>query len=379
MDYNFILMVLFRLTLLIAVLSGCVSKSPQPPPESSFTTAMTKTPPLRSGEAEGNSVTANVEEGSNQERLARLWQKRTQESGARDYPIGPGDLLDVNVTNVAELKDRVVRVSGDGTISLPLIGVVPASGGTEETLREEIHHRLETYMHKPRVNLFVREYRSRQVAVVGAVQKPGLYNLASGTDTILDMLSLAGGATAESAARIQFIPAEPVDKHHAKELASTLPVQLSGGDTPLILKSVDPVSIDLKSVSVGGSQKYLSLPARPGDVIIVPGSGEVLVEGWVTKPGSYKITAGLTVLGAVAAAGGSHFAADTSTVTLIRTGKDGERTSLLADLEKIKRRESSDIPVQEGDVVEVSSSTSKLVPYGVYFFFSNVFRVGAAF
>ena len=110
---------------------------------------------------------------------------------------------------------------------------------------------------------------------------------------------------------------------------------------------------------------------------MIPGSGEVLVEGWVAKPGSYKITLGLTVLGAIAAAGGSHFAADTSTVRLIRTGTDGEKASVVADLDKIKRQESPDIPVQEGDLIEVSSSTSKLVPYGVYFFFSNVFRVGA--
>jgi polysaccharide export outer membrane protein len=112
-------------------------------------------------------------------------------------------------------------------------------------------------------------------------------------------------------------------------------------------------------------------------VILVPGSGAVLVQGWVEKPGSYKITPGLTVLGAVAAAGGPLFPADTSAVNVMRTGKDGGKILLLADIEKIKRGERSDVSVQEGDVIEVAASGPKLVPYGVYRFFSAVFHIGA--
>jgi len=136
--------------------------------------------------------------------------------------------------------------------------------------------------------------------------------------------------------------------------------------------------IDLKSLTKGGTQLYLALPARPGDVIMVPGGGNVLVEGWVAKPGSYEITPGLTVLGAVAAAGGPLFAADISAVKIIRTGKEGEKVFFLADLEDIRHGEQPDIPVQEGDVIEVSSSTPKLVPYGLYRFFTSVFHVGAS-
>lgn len=56
-------------------------------------------------------------------------------------------------------------------------------------------------------------------------------------------------------------------------------------------------------------------------MLLIPSAGQVLVEGWVEKPGSYKITPALTVLGAVAAAGGPLFPADTSAVKVIRTGK----------------------------------------------------------
>jgi polysaccharide export outer membrane protein len=324
-------------------------------------------------------LVSDGQEKADLERLADLWQKRAGESSTSDYPIGPGDVLEISAPAIEELSNRVVRISGEGTISLPFIGVVRAAGLSEAELREEIRRRLEAYMYRPQLNLFVREYRSRQVAVLGAVAKPGLYNLASGADTILDMIGLAGGMKEEAAPRLLFIPAEPAESEKAKELISTLPVQLVSRDpSPLVLKRTDPISIELKNFAHGAQQIYLTLPARPGDVIVVPGSGAVLVQGWVEKPGSYKITPGLTVLGAVAAAGGPLFPANTSAVNVMRTGKDGGIILLLADIEKIKRGERSDVSVQEGDVIDVAASGPKLVPYGFYRFFSSVLHIGAA-
>lgn len=178
-------------------------------------------------------VTADSQEKTDLERLADLWQKRARESSHADYPMGPGDILEISVPAIEELRDRVVRISGEGTIALPFIGVVGAAGLSEAELREEIRRRLEAYMHRPQVNLFVREYRSRQVAVLGAVAKPGLYNLASGADTILDMIGLAGGMKEEAAPRIFFIPAGPAEHEKARELISSLPVQLVSRDPSL--------------------------------------------------------------------------------------------------------------------------------------------------
>ena len=316
---------------------------------------------------------------SDLERLAHLWQKRTQGGSLSDYPIGPGDVLQISVPAMDELNNYAARVSGEGTITLPLIGVVPVAGLTEQQTREEIQRRLQqSYMYDPQVSLFVQEYRSRQVAVIGAVNKPGLYNLAGEADTLLDMLSQAGGMQDTAAPRILFIPAEPGDARQAKEFAAALPVVLGNGDSSPSVKRPDPIVIDLQSLQRGGQQIYLTLPARPGDVVIVPANGEVLVEGWVDKPASYKISPGMTLIGAVAAAGGVLYAADANTVNIIRTGKAGEKIFLEADLEKIKRGESPDIPVEAGDVVEVSYSSLKIVPYGVYTFFSSVVRLGAS-
>jgi hypothetical protein len=195
----------------------------------------------------------------------------------------------------------------------------------------------------------------------------------------MDMISQAGGMATGSAERILFIPADPVEPEKAKAIAATLPAAILSQDpSPIIMKSADPIVIDLKTLIRGGNQTYLSLPARPGDIIMVPGGGEVFVQGWVGKPGAYKITPGLTILAAVAAAGGTVFPADNGSVELIRTNNQGEKTSFAANLDAIKAGEQPDLPLREGDVIDVSSTGPKLVAYGFYRFFTSVINVGAS-
>ncbi|MGH7774688.1 MAG: polysaccharide biosynthesis/export family protein [Candidatus Binatia bacterium] len=321
----------------------------------------------------------STQEISDLERLSRLWQKRGRDGMAADYPIGPGDLLEISVPAMEELRSHTVRVSSEGTFFLPLVGKIQAGGLTEEELKEKMRERLEKYMYDPLILTFVKEYRSRQVAVLGAVAKPGLYGLNSAADSILDMISRAGGISPGADPRIYLIPAETVAGDKVREVAATLPESfLSKDPAPLILKKNDPIVIDIKELAFGGHQTYLSLPVRPGDVIMVPGGGQVLVEGWVEKPGAYAITHGLTVSGAVVAAGGPLFPADTSAVKVIRTERGGKKTSMVVDLEKIKRGDDPDIALQGGDIVEVSPTSGKLLAYGLYRFFSTVVSIGVS-
>jgi polysaccharide export outer membrane protein len=323
---------------------------------------------------------AKAHENNDVERLARLWHQRRQENIADDYALGPGDVLEIYVPGLEEFKQLVVRITGQGTIALPYIGAINVVGMSEKGLRAEIRQRLQKdIMHDPQVTLFAKESPSRQVAVIGAVQKPGLYNLASSSDTIFNMISHAGGMRADAAERILFIPAEPAEPEKAKEIIANMPAQLVSQDpSPLILKNVDPIVINLDNVFRGGHERYLATPARPGDVIMVPGSGEVLIQGWIAKPGSYKITPGLTILGAVAAAGGPLFPADSGSVELIRTSKQGQKVSIAANLDAIRRGEEPDIRLQEGDVIDIASSGPKVVAYGLYRFFTSIMHIGAS-
>lgn len=311
------------------------------------------------------------------EKLAKLWKERTQDKTVTDYPIGAGDVLEVTVPAMEELRGRVVRVSGDGTIALPFIGKVFVAGMTEEQLREQLTNALKKYMYTPRVSIFVKEYHSRQVAVLGAVFKPGLYSLTSGSDTILDMLSQAGGITTGADPRLYFIPAESVgggDK--VQKIAATLSNPNIKGDPNGLLSQAEPILIDIKALALGGYQHYLSLTVRPGDLIIVPGGGQILVEGWVEKPGAFNVTPGVTVSGIVAAAGGLLYPADNTAVRITRNERGGRRSVLTADLAKIKNGDAPDISLQGGDIVEVSAKTARLIPYGVYQFLSSIIKIG---
>lgn len=356
--------VLFRIVAGI-LLTGCSTISPDQPLDDRLA---------------AKSVLSQARENNDVERLARIWQQRRQENYADDYALGPGDVLEIYVPGLEEFKQLVVRVTGQGTIALPYVGAINVLGMSEKGLRAEIRRRLQKdIMHDPQVTVFAKESPSRQVAVIGAVQKPGLYNLTSSSDTIFNMISHAGGMRAEAAERILFIPAEPAEPEKATEIIASMPARLTSSDvSPLILKNVDPIVIDLDNVIRGGHERYLATPARPGDIIMVPGGGDVLIQGWIAKPGSYRITPGLTLLGAIAAAGGPLFPADSESVELIRTNKQGQKISMMANLDAIRRGEEPDIRLQEGDVIDVLSSGPKLFAYGFYRFFTSIMHVGAS-
>jgi polysaccharide biosynthesis/export protein len=321
-----------------------------------------------------SSATSRNLQSSDSEQLAQIWQYRSDRS-VSDYRLGPNDLLEVLVPGMEELKSNLVRVSNEGTISLAFAGVLQVAGQTEEQVKQQIVERLKTYMHNPRVNVLVREYRARQVAITGAVAKPGLYSLTTGTETLLDAISLAGGMTGDAAPIIILIAAESEAPGKDKQLVLTTIPRASDGVSAF--QQADPIIIDLDRLAREGSQKYFALPVRAGDVLMVPARGEVLVEGWVEKPGSYRISPGLTLLGAVAAAGGPAFAADAGGVTLMRSAKNGGKIFFAADLDKIRRGEEIDIAVQEGDVIQVPSSNPRLVAYGFYRVLSTVVHIGA--
>ena len=322
----------------------------------------------------------NGEQADNLKRLAKLWDERRRESVSSDHPLGPGDVIEVTVSGVDEFKNLTERVTGEGVLVLPFVGRIQAKGLTDKELRAEIRRRLETnYVRDPQVSLFVKEFRSRQVAVIGAVQKPGLYNLTSSADTILSMISQAGGTTTAAAERILFIPAEPAEPDKAKEVISAMPIRMLSQDpAPLILKNAEPLVISLDGVNKSGQEMYLSMPAHPGDIVMIPGAGEVLVQGWVEKPGAYKITPGLTLYGVIAAAGGMTFPADGAAVNLIRTNSAGHKSRVTVDMDAIKSGAHADLSLREGDVVDVVASNPKLFAWGFYRFFTTVVNVGAS-
>lgn len=114
------------------------------------------------------------------------------EPGHVAYRIGPLDVLTVSVFRVPELS-ATVQVADTGTINLPLIGEVPASGRTAQEVEQDLTARLgEKYLQNPQVNVFIKEYNARRVTVDGSVKKPGVFPL-RGRTSLLQVITMAEG------------------------------------------------------------------------------------------------------------------------------------------------------------------------------------------
>ena len=141
----------------------------------------------------------------------------------------------------------------------------------------------------------------------------------------------------------------------------TSPSDLSG----LAMARLHPIVIWMTDPAM---RNYLELPARPGDLLIIPAAGQVTVGGWVQSPGAFGISTGMTALSAISAAGGALFS---DSAEVLRTGSDGQRSSIPFNISSVKKGEEADIPVQSGDVVIVNRSVTGAGPYFVYSLFSK--------
>jgi polysaccharide biosynthesis/export protein len=337
----------------------------------------------------------------NEPELLDLWRERDSNIPT-DFAVGPGDVITVSVSEVEELQRQQVRVAPDGTIALPLIGIMEVSGMSENGLRSALIQRLADYVKFPRVELFVERYQARDVAVMGAVQKPGLYDLRNSSQSIMDVIGQAGGMTSDAAQKVIFVPPKvgsevstgaptslPRDASSGQpvDLAANYPgVDLRNHESPQTTKSTyleipsqahsPPISRDdfkgrawiELDLAKPGNAACLDLPTRPGDAVMVPIAGQVMVQGWVQTPGAYHITPGMTLLGAVSAAGGATFS---WTAALLRTDSDGRRTFTEFSLTKLQKGEMRDVPVQSGDVVVVERSAIGAVPYTLFELFEH--------
>ena len=252
-------------------------------------------------------------------------------SFANEYKIGPKDLLEITVFELPELN-QTVRVSEDGTITLPLLGPVKIDGLTREELEAKIAGLLQKeYLNQARVSVFIKEYQSKLVAVIGAVEKPGMYELV-GQRTLLQMVSQAGGFR-ENASNEIFVL-----RDEGKGETASIP-------------------IDLDDLMLNGNQS-LNIELRPNDVINVPVDKliTVYVFGAVRNPGKVevKMSKKITLLQAIGNAGGLSDEAKKSGIRLKRidqrTGKETEMKVNVGDIIKGKKR---DIRLQEGDVIIV--------------------------
>ena len=194
-----------------------------------------------------------------------------------------------------------MRVSGKGTISLPLLGEVEAQGITRRELEIRLHDLLqERYVQDPQVSVFVTEHGSKKVSVLGAVGSPGVYQML-GPRTLLQILSEAGGLTEDVGAELFVI-------------------------RPREDGTSDRIAISVEGLLVN-SNPNLNVPIEPGDIISAPLDRLVYiyVDGAVKTPGRIEQLASrpISLLQAIAKAGGATERANLKQIQILRQSPDG--------------------------------------------------------
>jgi polysaccharide export outer membrane protein len=251
----------------------------------------------------------------------------------RTIRIGTGDLLQITVFGVPDLAEEV-RVNDAGSVSVPLIGNVHLAGLTSEEAQQLIATRLRDggLLRDPQVAVFQKEYASQGVAVMGEVQRPGIYALL-GQRQLSDAISAAGGTTGRA----------------GKAISITHPNQ---PDKPVI---VDMDYMDPSKSPVG------NVTLLPGDTVVVSRAGVVYVVGSVVHPSGFVMENNekMTVLQAVAMAGGTMSTASLKSTKILRKTPTGGVQEIPIALNKILAAKAQDYPLQAEDVLFVPNSMGK--------------------
>ncbi|TMA45463.1 MAG: hypothetical protein E6J81_12605 [Deltaproteobacteria bacterium] len=332
------------------------------------------------------------------QRLAAIVTERAAAPVDGGYRVGPDDLLEIRIPDLLDAGGRLpttpwlttaqvpgaalptvaeapvfqqgVRVSERGDVMIPLLGVVPAGGRTPTELAQDLRGRLigAGVLRDPQVSVTVVEHRSHVVAVVGSVERPGLYPLTRPRATLADLIWAAGGPNKDAGRIVAFVPTSAGPP-------PTVPDEAPDVDR---LARTDPVHVDLELLlhASGAEAHGLDPQVRPGDLISVSPAGTVQVDGWVDKPGSYPVTRSLTLTGAVAAAGGHLYPADRHHVTVKRVLGPAEQRYFTVDLESVAAGRAPDLPVTDGDVVRLPVSIPRMVPYGGWALLRALVHVG---
>lgn len=278
------------------------------------------------------------------------------------YRLGPGDLLTVRVFGRAELSSEV-RVDSSGQVSLPYAKDLQAACLTETQLAATITEKYRKYLRDPQVDVLIKEYRSQPVAVIGAVNQPGRFQLQRRV-RLLELVTFAGGPTNRAGNSIRVIHSAERSScpSEAKEAAikpvpdqATQTAKVDDGATGEAIPLFS--SIVLRDLLDGGANPYV----QPGDIISIPEADQFFVTGSVTKPGAYTLTTKITLTQAVAIAGGVNTEGARNRVRLIRPIPGTEqRNETIYNMDDIQKHKVADIALQPNDIVEVPGSTARM-------------------
>jgi polysaccharide export outer membrane protein len=243
--------------------------------------------------------------------------------------IGPGDQVHVQVFDTPELS-ATARVDDHGDLPVLMGGMIHVASLSPDQAARAVEQDLmqRKIMNAPRVLVTVEHYATQNVTVFGQVVRPAAYEIST-PRSLTDVLSLAGGLT------------ETADRHITIEHHDGRPAET--------------VFVSNNAKKDAGEQTMVS----PGDKVTVPKQDLIYVLGDVGRAGGYLMNnseSGMTVLQAVASAGGTAHTAVPNDAKLIRRMNGDGYKSIPLQLSAMQKGKKPDMPMQPNDIIYVPFS-----------------------
>jgi polysaccharide export outer membrane protein len=240
------------------------------------------------------------------------------------YQLGSGDTVRIDVFGRPEMSGKHI-IGPDGVVTIPVVGDLALKDLTREEARTLLEGKLRRYLTTPHVTLGLEDYSSNQVTVLGRVERSGIQRFPH-PPTLAEVLAGAGTMPL-------------LDKQ-----ATLTRCAIMRGRDKLIW-------VDLKAL-LSGDPAY-NLRMKRGDIVFIPDSSDtsIYVLGQVRKPGSYTLKGPMTVLDALAQAGGPSDEAQTGKIGLYRAGAKTVKYFEVSEVMDSSR--SANYSLEDGDVLFV--------------------------
>ncbi len=282
------------------------------------------------------------------------------------YLLGPGDRLELKLFDAPELSGPL-DVLNDGTASVPLIGSVRLTGLSISQASGWLTKLYGRQLLRPQLLLKVVTPRPIKVALVGEVERPGLYSLTtsetaqteggpgsaiSGLPTVVDAIQKAGGITLNANLRDVTLQRRlPGDPPRFKQATLDLLALLQQGD-----QLQNPYLFDGDTIRIGKAEQPVAEAIELAAANLSPKAINVNVVGEVVRPGTVQLMANTPLVQAVMAAGGPNtWRASKGNVELVRINRNGtatrERFTLNLSQGASNQRNP---PLRDGDTVIVN-------------------------
>ena len=222
--------------------------------------------------------------------IALLAQGSVGSTGvANEYIVGPQDVLAIVIHGQADMSVPSVVVDSDGTIEFSHLGRVAVAGKSLRQIEEDMKKALldKAILTKVSMTVTVKEFRSQNIHVMGAVRQTGIYPIKGGTSMLATAIAEAGGFSETAGSYVVVVRNEGNPEAAAK-----------------ITDVRDEHKVIIQRSHIEQAHPDARIALRNGDTVFVPKADIFYVSGQVKNPGEYTLRPDMTIAQAITLAGG---------------------------------------------------------------------------